>query len=399
MDSKTKIKHLLQVFQTAYRARAVEEADAALDSTFAKQGFASIIGTGDGELFLTRQSIRDLFISDWQYWGELVLDIENAIIREHGKAAWCQVPATVKYSFSDGEATYFRFVSFIEEFFDGKSYDSRKSTGVKLTEINWLLAHFLHPREPQENREYLWKLRIYFVLEYLDESWIIRHIQFSFPRDLPFADARFHPDTYFEKSYQRELEQYRGISGIQSGFGHSEMYFLQDFCRLISGKAGQKEDIPRFFSEEAILLSTDSAISRGAQDIATKIDSLRDHWDEIELNLRDSARQRVGDSFLFHASGLFKKQIADEDLLEATAAKVQSVLRAEISPKDKLFVIRRDISNSLKELMYGQEYIHPFRFDAFIVKQDDHLCFDYLQFSFAQENILEQINNDFLDPG
>lgn len=146
-------------------------------------------------------------------------------------------------------------------------------------------------------------------------------------------------------------------------------------------------------------MGTDSILIRGAQAIATKIDSLRDHWDEIELNLQDSARHRAGESFFFHASGLFKKHIADEDLLEATAAKVQSVLRAEISPKDKLFVIRRDISNSLKELMYGQEYIHPFRFDAFIVKQDDHLCFDYLQFSFAQENILEQINNDFLDPG
>jgi len=114
LDSKTKIKHLLQVFQTAYRARAVEEVDAFLDSTFGKQGFASIIGTGDGELCLSRQSIRDLFISDWKYWGELELDIENAIIREHGKAAWCHVPATVKYSFSDDDATYSRFVSFIE---------------------------------------------------------------------------------------------------------------------------------------------------------------------------------------------------------------------------------------------------------------------------------------------
>ncbi len=394
MKCNTELMSLLAHFQTAYDKRETEAVDVFLERCFHPDEFASIIGTSDCELCLDRESIKKLFVSDWGYWGDLKLDFDNAMIREFENSAWCHCPATVKHSFSDSLETDSAFVSFVGEFFDGVSYDSHKSTKVKLAEINWLLAHFLHPREPAQDRAYYWKARVFFVFAKICGQWFIKHIQFSFPKDSIFADARIHPSTYYESNYNREVTEYQKL-GLSPDYTSVGKRFLEDFCTG-SLVGGQRSALAiDFFTADALLIDVGSHFYRGSTEAASRVFAMNEEWDEIAIHKDACVFERIGDKYWMHTVGLMKRQIDAEQIYELTAQKVQSTLAKSMKDRDKLFVVRRDIATAFKELGYGHNYIYPYRLDAFIVREAGGLRFDYLQFSYPLDNVLEQINDDF----
>jgi len=222
------LKDKLMLIQKAYEKREVNDVDEFMDNLFHSKERLTVIGTSDNELCLEREAIKKLFISDWKYWGDVKLDIEKAIIRLHDCTAWIHLPGTVKYTFSDNDETYNRFIGFIQEFFDGESCDAKKEIRVKLTEINWLLAHLLHQREPKVKRDYLMQLRLYLVLSKRESRWETRHIQFSIPKTSMFADERFTAYTPYEKSYLKETDLLKNHSNYEN-LENEEKAFLRLF--------------------------------------------------------------------------------------------------------------------------------------------------------------------------
>lgn len=395
MNEMIEIKKLLTQFQAAYTQRNTETVDEFIIESFGPGAEATIIGTGNNELCFDYTGIKKLFVGDWQHWGDLKLELDKSIIRLHGDSAWVHCPATVKYTFSDDPQTDERFVAMVKEFFDGKSIDSQKATKVKLAEINWMLAHYLHPREPKANRVYYWQLRVYFVMILCKSLWSIKHIQFSFPKNSIFADARICPNTYYERNYNQEIEQYQKY-GMAEMLSAEELTWFSDFsAACLTKAAATDEDIGSLFTNEALMLNTNSEIDEGRDCIAHKFQMLKRYWDAIVLNKDSCAIDRWQNSVWLHTNGLFKKRIDAEDLFALTASDVQEICDCNRNAKEKLFLIRRNISNTFKEYTCGDEYIFPFRFEAFIIHKDGGMYFDYIQFSLPLDNILEQINDDF----
>lgn len=55
---------------------------------------------------------RELIEGDWLYWGDLLLDIDEANIHERGDVAWLSVPGTVSQHIDteEGYKNYFEYI-------------------------------------------------------------------------------------------------------------------------------------------------------------------------------------------------------------------------------------------------------------------------------------------------
>ena len=395
MNDKKIILNILAQVNIAYKNRDISHADSFFYSLFIQNEPAFVTGTSDNELCFDTESIKKLFISDWKYWGDLNLITDKAIIKTYSDFAWVHCPATVKYTFSDNEETYNKFIGFIREYFDSQSYDAKKSTDIKMAEINWLLAHLLHSREPKENREYFWEIRVFFVLKKVDTRWCIKHIQFSLPKNSLFADERFSPYTYHEKAYISEVEYFVKHSNVKQ-LSADEYSFIDEFSNaFFINNSSSKEDKIKFLSEDIIFVNTDNLILTNAENTEKKLSEIANFYNEININIDNMITYNSQNNIWLHTNGLLKKQSNRQELCNLTEKRILKILDKDIQKKDKLFSIRRESANLLKECAYGTELIFPFKFNACISKHENRLVFDYIQLSFPFENILEQINDEF----
>jgi len=82
----------LQRFQDGYTTRDVSRLDEFM-ALFVPGLEAELIGIGasvrkGSEWFQGLDEIKDIIKSDWQYWGDVRIDVENARITMHGDVAW-----------------------------------------------------------------------------------------------------------------------------------------------------------------------------------------------------------------------------------------------------------------------------------------------------------------------
>lgn len=98
-DSVEEVRKLLSAFSEGYARRD----PAALDdfmNIFARDDHLEFIAVGGvspsrGTWRVGRDGVRDLIRSDWEYWGLITLEPENAHISVRDDAAWLSTPATV----------------------------------------------------------------------------------------------------------------------------------------------------------------------------------------------------------------------------------------------------------------------------------------------------------------
>jgi hypothetical protein len=100
------IKTLLETFNRAYQERNTDNADDFMRVMFDSESPAFITGTSNAELCFDYGSIKNLFVSDWQHWGDVHLDIDRAVLKATESFAWVHCPATIQYKFSDNNARH-----------------------------------------------------------------------------------------------------------------------------------------------------------------------------------------------------------------------------------------------------------------------------------------------------
>lgn len=395
MENINIIKEVLGKINQAYMERNPENTETFVNELFHTEEKAYITGTSDNELCFDYDKIKDLFKSDWQYWGDMNILIDKSIIKINNNFAWAHCPAKVKYSFSDNPETYSNFTGFIKEFYDGESYDSKKAPMIKLTEINWLLAHLLHSREPKLNREYFWDLRVFIVFKMVNSKWYIKHIQFSFPKDSLFADERFSQFTYYEKAYNKELEVFKANANLAYLRNDIKAFIISFFDVLLIKDSNETKEIADFLSDEILMIHTTSKIDKNKDNVAKSINELRNFWDCIDICRDSIIVEQYEENIWIHCLGLLRKDTSEEDLVKYTEESILKIFDKDIEDKEKLFLIRRNIATMLNESAYGYKLVYPFKFNAILSKKNSRYCFEYLQFSVPSNNILEQINEEF----
>jgi hypothetical protein len=392
IDIKDELMEVLNIFQNAYVQRDVTTIDNFMDALFNKNENLIVLGTSGNELCTGYEEVRNIFLSDWEYWGDLRIKADEATIVPLGNTALIYTTGTIKYSFNSNSDTYTRYLSYVKNYFDGASPNSKKNDKVKLAEINWTLCHLLNQRNTVV-RDYLWDLRVSFVLIKKETRWIIKQMQFSLPVVGHLPDVRIDNssndaiDSF--KDETKKLDEYSIYN--TPAYNDEILRLLQDFNNeyLDTNKDINIIANKYFTINNPLIINTDKAIYSNQQEIKELIVNHRACYDEITLDYENCLVNSNEDVVWIVTHGTMKKVISEKNAFENTINIIQNIFTSDLNDKDKLFNIRRRIAGTFKEDAKGEDYVWPFRFEGLLIKEKDTWVFKYLQFSYPFNWILE----------
>lgn len=173
------IKRVLEKFQDGYTKRNVNEVDTFLDELFLLESDLLLIGTGaidlNGyEFSKGPKGARNLVEEDWKYWGDMILDIDDALVSSVGDVAWVATTGIVEDIICP--EAYFNYR--IEQI--NKILQSDLSPELKSKEIVKDAAETI--LETARGDNYSWPFRFSAVLVKVDGKWLFHQIHFAYPR-------------------------------------------------------------------------------------------------------------------------------------------------------------------------------------------------------------------------
>jgi hypothetical protein len=177
-DSTASIRSILQQFQDGYTQRDLKTLDDFMN-LFTPDPDTEVIGTGaihskSDEWCIGPAMIRELVEGDWQYWGDLRIDVDAARIHVLGDTAWLSTEATVSMHLdteSEIKSTLDYFVKIIHE----KDWSSKeKMYYIQRGTSSMAYQMFL-------GEDFVWPLRFTALLVRREDNWLFHQMQFSFP--------------------------------------------------------------------------------------------------------------------------------------------------------------------------------------------------------------------------
>lgn len=387
-----KLMDVLNIFEEAYIQRDVKNIDKFMAALFDKNENVIVLGTSGDELCIGYEEVKNIFLSDWEYWGDLRIKADEATIIPLGNTAVIYTNGTIKYSFNSNSDTYTRYLGYIKEYFNGSSDNSKKPDKVKLTEINWTLCHLLNQRNTPE-RDYLWDLRISFVLIKKNTRWIIRQMQFSLPVVGHMPDVRIDDSSKDALvSFKKESEKIHKYS-INNTLKYNDeiIKLLQEFNReYLDGDKGVDIVASKYFTNNnPLIINTDNIIYSNQEEISELINNHRFCYEKISLDYENCLINSNEEVVWIITHGIMNKVISEKNAYENTISTIENIFTSNLDDKDKLFNIRRGIAGTFKENAKGEDYLWPFRFEAVIIKEKNNWVFKYLQFSHPFNWMLE----------
>jgi ketosteroid isomerase-like protein len=187
MSSEQSIRALLQAFQDGYTRRDLSAVDAFM-TLFTPD--AEVIGTngirpGQGEWHLGREAARALVQGDWESWGDLCLDLEQASIHALGDVGWIACTGTVTQTI--GRENYDSFVAFAREYLGREDLSAEERLHYVLRGGTNTLY------ELSRGERFVWPLCFTTVVLLQEGVWRFAQMHFSFPTT-HFPDVRL-PDS------------------------------------------------------------------------------------------------------------------------------------------------------------------------------------------------------------
>jgi hypothetical protein len=179
------IRAVLERFQGYYTRREAGLLDEFME-LLAKDDL-EVIGTnavrpGQDEWYLDREAARQIFLGDWQSWGDVRLDVAGARIRANGETGWLSTSGTVQMRIP-AEQNYADFLAFV-----GK-YMQRTDLSAEQKLLYILRGGTNTVYELRRGEVFTWPLRFTAVLRREAESWQFVQMQFSFATT-HFPDVR-----------------------------------------------------------------------------------------------------------------------------------------------------------------------------------------------------------------
>lgn len=374
-DQHNEIKEVLKKFQDGYTKRNVENADAFVDELFISGDDTIVLGTGTGELFLGSSQVKTLISDDWQYWGDVNINWENAYVDSQGDAAWFASAGTLKYVFEDKPERYDSYINFI----NSKAMDAGLSPKQKITFINWVLSLTYHQRKDMK-REYLWPLNLSGVLLKENHSWKISHLHFSIPK-ADFPDERFENSSEHMENYKNQKDkalQYKNnkmTSELKMLLENLETKFFEQ-------KSVSAESVQKLFASDSLpyIIGPENQYYMG-------ITQVKDYFNEssglaLSLNIDHAIASKLKDITWVTVTGVLKQDLTEEELNYRTLEDLNNLLKSDLSSKEKLFEAHRSIAYVLKESASGIHYTCPVRLTAVIGNENTRPVFKYIHFSY-----------------
>jgi hypothetical protein len=173
-DEKRKIIQVLERFQEGYTERDTSILDGYADELFTADIF--IIGTGASEWPNGINEVKKLIKSDWEHWGYLKINVEDAIVSTHNDVAWFAVQGTLTYKFDSEEYIFQRYgIRDIR-----RILDQNKSNKLKLIEIVQDASDLLREVE-LTGTQFVYPIRVAGSLLKEKGKWKFKQMVFSYP--------------------------------------------------------------------------------------------------------------------------------------------------------------------------------------------------------------------------
>ena len=177
VNEVNQVRALLQKFQDGYFARDPENLDEFMQ-LFVQSDDLEIIGTNavgvsENEWCRGVEEARELVESDWQYWGDVVYDVQGAHIFVRGDVAWLATTATVT-DLIVAQERYTGYVDYVKGVVEQDDDAKEKMLDILLLG-NELLAGLL------KGEACTWPFRFTAVIVRDEGEWRFHQMQFSFP--------------------------------------------------------------------------------------------------------------------------------------------------------------------------------------------------------------------------
>jgi hypothetical protein len=180
--SIAEIRQVLQRFQDGYTERNLVRLDEFME-LFVPGNDAELIGIGasarnQNEWFQGAERIREIIESDWQYWGDVRLEVNDAKITVQGEVAWLSTVGAILQTdhIHTDELTGFSLRQ-MKELLDNETLSPRD----RLVEA----AHFgvRRWREREKPVGYPWPFVFTTVMVRQEGQWRFHTIHWSMPVD------------------------------------------------------------------------------------------------------------------------------------------------------------------------------------------------------------------------
>lgn len=165
------IRKVLQAFQTGYTKRDLDYIDEYMKNVFLFDEDLVVIGTDAEELCIGIDAARGIVESDWKYWGNFKLNVEEAIICVNGDAAYFTTKAILNRIVSN--ETILQWISNSAKY----TFKSEGTPKQKLMQALCDTLDFLYENEKGET--FITPMRFSGVLVKKDGRWLIQHAQYS----------------------------------------------------------------------------------------------------------------------------------------------------------------------------------------------------------------------------
>ena len=98
-EIRQQILDKLQLFQEGYEARDTSNLESYMDKLFSRENIL-ILGTMPNEIYSGYSEAADLVSSDWLYWGDVKLLVEQSNISAMDSVAWVSTIGKVEFDLS-----------------------------------------------------------------------------------------------------------------------------------------------------------------------------------------------------------------------------------------------------------------------------------------------------------
>jgi len=179
-NSVSEIRTVLQQFQDGYITRDFSQLDEFMN-LFYQHNDIELIGIGasvrgGNEWFQGPNQIREIIESDWTYWGDITIDVEEAKITTLGNVAWLSTSGVLVQTLAIDEA----LVSYLKQMIELAENESM-TPEARLMEATHFGMRRLWERHKGEG--YRWPFVFTAVLVKTEDRWRFHQVQFAMPVD------------------------------------------------------------------------------------------------------------------------------------------------------------------------------------------------------------------------
>lgn len=378
---RAELLDLLARFEAGYAKRDWEHANEFARAFFTAKETAVALGTGTGELFVGTDEIASLIESDFRYWGDMRLSLNDAVIRVHERGAWVAVPGAVRYVYDSSE----RAMANLRRFVEGVLKDEMRAPLNRAALVNWALSLALHAREKDERVQWT-PMHLSGVLVKEDGAWKFACMQFSMPGG-DFPDERFEHTPAHKADFDKQNERAKSAGWPVPPEAEA---LLDDFGTGLFAQQGDlREPIGRLFAArgECAALGTESRLFSGHDGIASFFEAYGDCT--LALSREHTLARRSGDLLWIVASGTLTRRMDAAALADRAAKELLRLRECDMNDARALLRAHALCSAVLMEASSGETFTWPVRLSAAASGSGGALRLELAHFSFPFYWIME----------